>query len=63
MISRCSSWQQARLFQLFQRLQTHVEGSGVGLYAVKKIVENAGGTLSVASHEGEGTSFTLTFPA
>jgi signal transduction histidine kinase len=58
-----SAAQQARLFQLFQRLHTHVEGTGVGLYAVKKIVENAGGTIAVESQEGVGTTFTLTFPA
>jgi signal transduction histidine kinase len=34
--------QQARLFQLFQRLHTHVEGTGVGLYMVERIVEQAG---------------------
>ncbi|WP_233635871.1 PAS domain-containing sensor histidine kinase [Hymenobacter setariae] len=55
--------QQKRLFQLFQRLHTHVEGTGVGLYTVKKIVENAGGTISVQSQEGIGTTFTLVFPA
>lgn len=55
--------QQQRLFQLFQRLHTHVEGSGVGLYAVKKIVENAAGTITVASQQDVGTTFTLTFPA
>jgi PAS domain S-box-containing protein len=55
--------QQQRLFQLFQRLHTHVEGSGVGLYAVKKIVENAHGTITVASQQDVGTTFTLTFPA
>ncbi len=58
-----SDQQQHRLFQLFQRLHTHVEGSGVGLYAVKKIVENAGGTVAVASQKNVGTTFTLTFPA
>nr|WP_201783293.1 HAMP domain-containing histidine kinase [Hymenobacter sp. AT01-02] len=30
---------------------------------MKKIVENAGGTITVASQEGVGTTFTLTFPA
>ncbi|WP_394348947.1 sensor histidine kinase [Hymenobacter setariae] len=54
--------QQQRLFQLFQRLHTHVEGSGVGLYAVKKIVENAGGHITVESEPGVGTTFILTFP-
>jgi len=55
--------QQTRLFGLFQRLHTHVEGTGVGLYMVKRIVENAGGTVSVQSQEDIGTLFTLTFPA
>jgi PAS domain S-box-containing protein len=55
--------QQQRLFQLFQRLHTHIEGTGVGLYAVKKIVENAGGHITVESELGVGTTFILTFPA
>ena len=55
--------QQARLFQLFQRMHTHVEGSGLGLYMVKKIVENAGGTIQVESQVNDGTTFTLAFPA
>jgi PAS domain S-box-containing protein len=54
--------QQGRLFQLFQRLHTHVEGTGLGLYMVKKIVENAGGTITVASQANVGTTFTLSFP-
>ena len=58
-----SEWQQAKLFQLFGRLHTHVEGTGVGLYMVKKMVENASGTLTVESQEGAGTTFTASFPA
>jgi PAS domain S-box-containing protein len=58
-----SSAQQARLFGLFQRMHSHVEGTGIGLYMVKKIVENAGGTLTVESELGQGTTFTLAFPA
>ena len=54
--------QQQRLFKLFQRLHTHVEGSGVGLYMVKKIVENAGGTVQVQSAAGVGTTFIVTLP-
>jgi PAS domain S-box-containing protein len=54
--------QQAQLFIMFQRLHSHVEGSGVGLYMVKKIVENAGGTISVRSQLGEGSTFTVRLP-
>ena len=57
-----SQAQQAKLYGLFQRLHTHVEGTGIGLYMVKKIVENAGGTLTVASELGQGTTFTVVFP-
>lgn len=51
------------LFGLFQRFHTHVDGSGVGLYMVKKMVENAGGTIGVQSQLGVGSTFTLVFPA
>ncbi|MGI4863077.1 MAG: PAS domain-containing sensor histidine kinase [Janthinobacterium lividum] len=58
-----SEQQQSKLFVLFQRLHSHVEGSGVGLYMVKRIVENAGGTITVRSQPEVGTTFTVTFPA
>ena len=51
-----------KLFKLFKRLHDHVEGSGVGLFIVKRIVENYGGSISVASVLGEGTTFTIRFP-
>lgn len=54
--------QQAQLFRMFQRLHSHVEGSGVGLYMVKKIVENAGGTIAVRSETGVGSTFVVTLP-
>ncbi|MGI4733684.1 MAG: sensor histidine kinase [Janthinobacterium lividum] len=54
--------QQAKLFGLFQRLHGHVEGSGVGLYMVKRIIENAGGTITVRSQPEVGTTFTVTVP-
>ena len=57
-----SEGQQARLFGLFQRLHTHVEGTGVGLYMLKRIVDNAGGTIAVRSQLGLGTTFTITLP-
>ncbi|MGI4735531.1 MAG: PAS domain-containing protein [Janthinobacterium lividum] len=54
--------QQALLFKLFRRLHSHVEGSGVGLFTVKKIVENAGGTVTVQSELGVGSTFTIVLP-
>ncbi len=54
--------QQGQLFGLFQRLHDHVEGAGIGLYMVKRLVENAGGTIAVQSRIGEGTTFTITLP-
>ncbi|GAB3577439.1 sensor histidine kinase [Hymenobacter daeguensis] len=51
-----------RLFGMFQRFHDHVEGSGIGLYMVKKMVENAGGRISVRSELGVGTTFLVYFP-
>ena len=52
-----------RLFGMFQRFHDHVEGSGIGLYMVKKMVENAGGRIVVQSALGQGSTFTVYFPA
>lgn len=54
--------QQSKLFRLFKRLHTHVEGSGVGLYTIRQIVENAGGTITVQSEPGLGATFTVSLP-
>ena len=39
------------------------EGSGLGLSTVRKIVYRHQGTVGVSSQEGEGSCFTVTFPA
>jgi signal transduction histidine kinase len=57
-----SESQQQRLFQAFQRLHTHVEGTGVGLYMIKRLIENAGATITVTSTPGVGSTFTIAFP-
>ena len=54
------------LFGRFFRAQTAVErgiaGTGLGLYMVKEAVENYNGTITVDSHEGKGTTFTVRLP-
>jgi len=57
-----SNRQQGQLFTMFRRLHAHVEGSGVGLYLIKRLIENAGGTLTVASQLGIGSTFNVTLP-
>ena len=54
--------QQGQLFGMFRRLHDHVDGSGTGLFMVKRIVENAGGGIAVQSTPGVGTTFTLELP-
>ncbi|QNF34180.1 CHASE3 domain-containing protein [Adhaeribacter swui] len=50
------------IFLLFKRLHNHVEGSGVGLFIVKRMLDNAGGKIEVESEENAGTTFRLYFP-
>jgi signal transduction histidine kinase len=48
---------------MFKRFHDHVEGSGIGLYMVKRIMDNAGGKITVQSKEGSGTEFKVYFPS
>ena len=45
------------LFQLFRRFHTHVEGTGVGLYLVNRLLLANGGHLEVDSQVGAGATF------
>jgi signal transduction histidine kinase len=53
----------ARLFDVFHRIEVgDVEGTGVGLALVKKIVEFNGGQVWVESAKGRGATFRFTWP-
>lgn len=54
-----------QIFRLFERLkpQDEVEGSGMGLALVRKLVERQGGTIRVESSGGRGTTFRFTWPS
>jgi PAS domain S-box-containing protein len=58
--------QQANIFRKFFRAENAVdsgaEGTGLGLYVVKQIVELSGGTLTFESVQGKGTTFFYTLP-
>ena len=41
---------------------TEVKGHGIGLYNVKKMVEENNGTINVKSEIGKGSTFILIFP-
>jgi PAS domain S-box-containing protein len=55
--------QQEKLFSMFKRFHTHVEGTGIGLYIIKRIIENNGGRIEVASEYGWGSTFHVYFKA
>ncbi|TND08301.1 MAG: ATP-binding protein [Bacteroidetes bacterium] len=51
-----------RIFELFTRASAYASGSGLGLYIVRNSVEMLGGTVSVESSPGKGSTFTVWLP-
>lgn len=49
------------IFGMFRRLHNHVDGTGIGLYIVKKIMDNSDGKIEVDSEVGVGSTFRLYF--
>jgi signal transduction histidine kinase len=55
------------IFEPFYRgedaIQKQIQGHGLGLSLVRRIVEAHGGKVAVSTRPGAGTSFTITLPA
>jgi signal transduction histidine kinase len=53
-----------RIFGIFQTLEARdkVEGTGIGLSVVKKLVESRGGRVWLESEAGQGATFRFTWP-
>jgi PAS domain S-box-containing protein len=58
--------QQSKIFESFTQANTDITriygGSGLGLAITKNLVQLQHGNISMASKEGEGTTFTVTIP-
>ncbi len=50
-----------KLFGLYRRFHTHVEGKGLGLHLIKTQIEALEGKVTVESREGAGTTFNIYF--
>jgi PAS domain S-box-containing protein len=59
--------EQSLIFEKFYRADANmtrgVSGSGLGLYISRELVQRMGGTISVESEPGEGSTFVVTLPA
>jgi two-component system CheB/CheR fusion protein len=51
-----------KVFQIFKRFNPEIEGRGVGMYLVKRVIDLNNGDISMESQENVGTTFHLTFP-
>ncbi len=50
------------IYQMFYRAHDNSEGSGLGLYIVKEMIEKIGGEITFTSVFGEGTTFSIKLP-
>ena len=58
--------QKGRLFSKFFRAdnatKVQTDGTGLGLFMVKNVIDRHGGKIIVESEEGKGTTFIVTLP-
>lgn len=54
-----------KVFEPFVRIlnEKNVEGTGVGLFLVRKIINSLNGSIQIESELGKGTIFTITLPS
>jgi two-component system, chemotaxis family, CheB/CheR fusion protein len=50
-----------KIFSMYGRLNENIDGQGIGLYLIRKIINNAGGKILVESVLGKGSTFTVYF--
>ncbi|EMR01221.1 PAS domain-containing sensor histidine kinase [Cesiribacter andamanensis] len=53
---------QPKVFDMFYRADEYRSGSGLGLYIAREVVERMGGSISLSSAQGKGTSVQLQLP-
>lgn len=51
-----------KIFDVFYKVSSTTEGSGLGLFMVREIVESMGGRFDVLSRYESGTVFSMSFP-
>jgi PAS domain S-box-containing protein len=51
-----------KIFEMFYRASAQSDGSGLGLYIVKNAIDKLGGTVTVESALGTGTTFKIILP-
>jgi two-component system, chemotaxis family, CheB/CheR fusion protein len=53
----------SKIFSMFKRVheEKNIEGTGIGLYLIKKMIVNSGGEIKVKSEQGKGSAFKVYF--
>ena len=52
---------QMKIFEMFRRYNNTTDGSGLGLYIVKRILDNTGGKVEVESKKDNYTTIRIIF--